>query len=63
MKQKEVEVTKTIKTKEGFKTISKKISFPENSVYFDICREIEEMDRKEVGSSGSQSGRKSSRRK
>lgn len=63
MNWKEVEVTKTIKTKEGFKTISKKVSFPENSVYFTICREIEEIERKEVGSSGSHSGRKSSRRK
>ena len=37
--------------------------FPENSIYFTICREIEEMERKESSGSQNQSGRKSSRRK
>ena len=61
MNWKEVTISKV--TTKG--TITKKVSFPENSIYFTICREIDEMERKEVGSSGSQnqSGRKSSRRK
>lgn len=57
MNWKEVTIQKV--TPKG--SITKKVLFPENSIYFTICREIEEMERKE--SSGSQSGRKSSRRK
>lgn len=57
MNWKEVTISKV--TSKGI--ITKKVSFPENSIYFTICREIEEMERKE--SSESQSGRKSSRRK
>lgn len=57
MNWKEVEIKKVTPKQ----IITKKVSFPENSIYFTICREIEEMERKE--SSESQSGRKSSRRK
>lgn len=58
------EVTISQVTPKGI--ITKKVSFPENSIYFTICREIDEMERKErKESSGSEnkSGRKSSRRK
>lgn len=59
MNWKEVTISKV--TTKG--TITKKVSFPENSIYFTICREIEEMERKESSGSQNQSGRKSSRRK
>lgn len=52
----------------GFKIVSKKVSFSNNSVYFDIVRDIQEMERKESILNKSEtkkedSGRKSSRRK
>ena len=59
MNWKEVTISKV--TPKG--TITKKVSFPENSIYFTIYREIEEMERKESSGSQNQSGRKSSRRK
>jgi len=58
----EVEVSKTIKTKDGFKTITKKGLFSDNSVYFSICKDIQEIESSE-SKSHNQSSRKSSRRK
>lgn len=66
MNWKEVDIQKPIIVKENGKlvqkTLTKKVLFPENSVYFTICREIEEMKKAEV-SKPKDSSRRSSRRK